>query len=151
MPKIKKNIVNDENEVPNKRGAPMKKQFTPYKFDIQRILKERKADDELNKKSAELDEQLKVVDDLYQNSVKQLFVCDENKNSPEPPKKQGYIIFDHSKYNTTFEYNSDSFKKLSNSQKLFIKMSTNKNECTVNVYFKHLVEANWSPALDVCT
>lgn len=150
MPKVKKNTVNNENIVPNDNGKSNKKHHIPYKFDIQRILKERKADNELKKKSAELDEQLKVVDDKFQNSVNELFICNEKDNLSVPPKR-GYIIFDYSKYNTIFKNNSDdNYKMLSNSQKLFIKMSTNKNVYTANVYFKHLMEANWSPVFDVC-
>ncbi|XP_025419913.1 uncharacterized protein LOC112690180 isoform X2 [Sipha flava] len=147
MPKFKKNIVNDENDVPNNINVSNEKQRRPYKFDIRKILKERKVYNEYKKKSAELDEQLKVVDDLFQDSIKVFSICNEKQSSPESTK-HGYIIFDHSKYNSIFKNNSDSYKSLSNSQKIFIKMSKSKNVSTANVYFKYLMEENWSPVLD---
>jgi len=144
MPKIKKS-VNDENKCPNKM-AGNKKYKSGFKFDMKRILKERQAEDEFLKKHADLDKEMKVVDDLFQEEVNNTIKHDDS--FPLVLPKVGYVIFDRSKCNINFE---DKFSTTgsSYSQQLLL-MSIEKSEFEANIIFNNLIKSDWSPVFKVC-
>jgi len=142
MPKIKKN-VNDENKHPNKLMAT-KRSKPVYKFDMKKILKERQAEDEFWKKNAEIDKEMKVVDDLFQKEVNSTIKLDDDKLVLPTV---GYVIFDPSKFNVSFEKNSNI--PGSYSQQLLL-MSIERNELSANIIFNNLMNSNWSPLFEVC-
>jgi len=141
MPKIKKS-VNDENKCPSKISVK-KKSKSVFKFDMKRILKERQAEGEFWKKHADLDKEMKVVDDLFQEEVNNTI-----KHSDKCPivlPTVGYIVFDRSKYNMNFENKSDMIEPYS--QQLLL-MSIEKNELEANIIFNNLMKSNWSPVFE---
>lgn len=142
MPKIKK-IKNEENIYPLKNMSNKNQCKQAFNFDVKKILKERQAESEYWKKSAELDKEIKAVDVLYDKEVNQIKEQSYSLVSP----KFGYIIFNRSKYNVFFKNINDA-NITSLSQKL-IKMSVEKNELVANIHYNNLVNANWSPALNV--
>lgn len=142
MPKIKKNI-NDENKPPNKL---MTKRSKPvFKFDMKKILKERQAEDEFWKKNAEIDKEMKVIDDLFQKEVNSTIKLDDDKLVLPTV---GYVIFDPTKFNVSFEENSNI--PGSYSQQLLL-MSIEGNELSANIIFNNLMNSNWSPVFEVCS
>lgn len=142
MPKIKK-AVNDENKCPNKMTIK-KKPKQVFKFDINKVLKERQAANVLMKKNAQFDKEMKIVDDLFQEEVSQT-IKKEDKHPAVIPIL-GCVIFDHSKYNVNFEDNYDKIE--SYSQKLLL-MSIEENELEANIIFNNLMKSNWSPVFVV--
>jgi len=140
MPKIKKN-VNDENKCPKKMTVN-KKSKPVFKFDMKRILKERQAECEYWKKNAELDKEMKVVDDLFQKEVNNAIQQNDEVVLP----RVGYVIFDPSKFNMSFEEN---YITRSYSQQLLL-MSIEENELESNIMFNNLMKSNWSPVFEVC-
>jgi len=144
MPKIKKN-VNDENKCPNK--MVVNKRYKPvFKFDVKRILKERRDESEFWKKHAELDKEMKVIDDLFQEEVNHTIKHNDDEYPLVLPKV-GYVIFDHSKYNISFGDNYDITDPYS--QQLLL-MSIEGNELEANIIFNNLMKSNWSPVFKVC-
>jgi len=142
MPRIKKN-VNNENKCPNK--LVVKKRIKPvFKFDMKKILKERQAEGEFWKRNAELDKEMKVVDELFQKEV--TYTINQSDDDLALPKF-GYVIFDPSKFNVNFEDNSAKIG--SYSQQLLL-MSIEENELEANIIFNNLMKSNWSPLFEVC-
>ncbi|XP_025205348.1 uncharacterized protein LOC112601785 [Melanaphis sacchari] len=137
MPKIK--CVNDENKCPNKMTIN-KKCKSVFQFDMKKILKKRQAEDDFWKKHADLDKEMKVVDDLFQKEVNNT-IKHIDKYTPTLPNV-GYIIFDPSKYNLNFNDKFDITR--SHSQQLLL-MSIEKNELEANIIFNNLMKSNWSP------
>jgi len=143
MPKITKN-VNDENSCPNKLTV-QKRSKPVFKFDMKRILKERQAECEFWKKNAEIDKEMKVVDDLFQKEVNNIINQSDDKLVLP---KSGYVIFDPSKFNVNFEENSDITGSYYSQQLLL--MSIEGNELEANIIFNNLMNSNWSPVFEVC-
>lgn len=141
MPKIKKN-VNDENKCPKKMTVN-KKSKQVFKFDMKRILKERQAEGEFWKKNAELDKEMKIVDDLFQKEVNNAIQQNDELVLPTV----GYVIFDPSKFNVSFQENYNLTR--SYSQQLLL-MSIEGNELKANIIFNNLKKSNWSPVFEVC-
>ncbi|XP_027844062.2 uncharacterized protein LOC114124833 isoform X2 [Aphis gossypii] len=141
MPKIKKS-VNDENKCPNKM-AGNKKYKSGFKFDMKRILKERQAEDEFLKKHADLDKEMKVVDDLFQEEVNNTIKQDDSFSLVLP--KVGFVIFDRSKCNINFE---DKFSTTGLYSQQLLLMSIEKNEFEANIIFNNLINSNWSPVFE---
>jgi len=143
MPKIKKS-ANDENKFPNKM-ARNKKYKSGFKFDMKRILKERQAESEFLKKHADLDKEMKVVNDLFREEVNN--AIDHDDSFPLVLPKVGYVIFDRSKCSINFEDNPSSIGFYS--QQLLL-MSVVKSELEANIIFNNLMTSNWSPVFEVC-
>lgn len=143
MPPKKKSIVdkeNDENKSILKTMELKKQRKLPViKFDMARILKERQADVEYWKKSAELDEKMKIVDDLFKS--------EENMRVSLIPNLE-YVIFDQTKYNLFFKENPDYYKTQLHLQQLH-SLSIEEDELEAKILFNHLMKANWSPVLNV--
>ncbi|XP_022161948.1 uncharacterized protein LOC111027806 [Myzus persicae] len=142
MPKIKKN-VNDENKCPKKMSVK-KKSKPVFKFDMKRILKDRQAEGEFWKKNAELDKEMKIVDDLFQKEVNNTIKQNEDKYPLILPTV-GYVIFDPSKFNENFEKNPDVTG--SHLQQLLL-MSIEENELKAKIIFNNLMKSNWSPVFE---
>ncbi|XP_001942821.2 uncharacterized protein LOC100162929 [Acyrthosiphon pisum] len=141
MPKIKKN-VNDENKCPDK--LTVKKRSKPvFKFDMKTILKERQAESEFWKKYAEIDKEMKVVDVLFQKEVNNTINQSDDKLVLP---KLGYVIFDPSKFNVSFEENSDITRSYYSQQLLL--MSIEGKELEANIIFNNLMKSNWSPVFE---
>jgi hypothetical protein len=143
MPKIKKS-VNDENKCPSKITVN-KRNKSVFKFDMKRVLKERQVEGEFWKKHADLDKEMKVVDDLFQEEVNN--TIKHNDKCPIVLPTVGYIIFNRSKYNMNFENKSDMIE--SYSLQLLL-MSIEKNELKATIIFNNLMKSNWSPVFKVC-
>jgi len=143
MPKIKKN-VNDENKYPNKFMV-QKRSKPVFKFDMKKILKERQAEREFWKKNAEIDKEMKIVDDLFQKEVN--YTINQSDDKLVVPKF-GYVIFDPSKFNVSFEENSDITGSYYSQQLLL--MSIEGNDLEANIIFNNLMKSNWSPVFEVC-
>jgi len=143
MPKIKKN-VNDENKYPNKLMV-QKRSKPVFKFDMKKILKERQAEREFWKKNAEIDKEMKIVDDLFQKEVN--YTINQSDDKLVVPKF-GYVIFDPSKFNVSFEENSDITGSYYSQQLLL--MSIEGNDLEANIIFNNLMKSNWSPVFEVC-
>lgn len=144
--KIKKPNCNNENTCPMTSQKPnLRKTFKSpdFKFDTQLILKERQADCIYWKRNAEIDEEMKIIDELFQKELQQEIDVEFCTASPT----LGYIIFDHSKYNNIIQVSSDS--DISCSQRLLL-MSLEENELVANIHFHHLLKAGWLPEMDVC-
>lgn len=125
---------NDKKTVVKK--AILKKQSkSDFKFDIKKIVKERQAEEEFWKKSDELDKKIKAIDILYQEPVNQTY-----------DKFKKIHVFDCSKYNITFEEDSDIRKSCL--KRLSI-MLNELNELRAITHFNFLMKASWSPVLDV--
>jgi len=143
MPKIKKN-VNDENKYP-KKFMVQKRSKPVFKFDMKKILKERQAECEFWKKNAEIDKEMKIVDDLFQKEVN--YTINQSDDKLVVPKF-GYVIFDPSKFNVSFEENSDITGSYYSQQLLL--MSIEGNDLEANIIFNNLMKSNWSPVFEVC-
>lgn len=135
----------DEEEDSLNNFKPTQKCNAPYEFNFQQILKERQEECEFWRKNDELNEEMKVVDELYYKAVNEVYVPDINLPSPN----LGYHIFDYSKYNLLFNNNLESGIKNVYSQQLLI-MSIEKDQLEANIHFLQLMQANWTPVLNVC-
>lgn len=133
MPKKKSN-----KKTAVKKAFPKKQFKSDFKFDIKQIVEERQAEKEFWKKSDELDKQIKSIDVWFQ----------EHKNQTSDNFKKTQTCFDCSKYNITFEEDSDIRKSCL--RRLSI-MLNELNELEAITHFKYLMKANWSPLLDVRT
>ncbi|XP_026818923.1 uncharacterized protein LOC113557546, partial [Rhopalosiphum maidis] len=111
-----------------------------FKFDIKKILKERRTEAKLLKQSAELDKEMTVIDALYQESVKQIFGFEDSDEVPLELMNSDHV--DHSNYNIPFKENADTDSLCL--QRLQI-MSIEGNELKANIHFNRLMKANWSP------
>lgn len=125
--------------------AGNKKYKSGFKFDMKRILKERQAEDEFLKKHADLDKEMKVVDDLFQEEVNNTIKQDDSFSLVLP--KVGFVIFDRSKCNINFE---DKFSTTGLYSQQLLLMSIEKNEFEANIIFNNLINSNWSPVFEVC-
>jgi len=145
MPNIKMSSENEENQyLLNNIGVNKRKKV--FKFDIQKILKERQADNDFWKRSAEIDKHMEAVDILYQAEVnKPLF---ENVIK-SVPTKMGHVIFDHAKYNILFK-NKQNIDIIQSFSHQLLLMSIEENELIANIHFINLMKADWSPSLNVC-
>ncbi|VVC34833.1 Hypothetical protein CINCED_3A013951 [Cinara cedri] len=140
---INDNTSDEEGDCLDNILVVQKCKVEPFEFNIKKILKERQEESEFWKKNAELSEQIKIVDDLFDKVINQVDV----KNIALPIPNLGYHIFDHSKYNILFNNNSDSGIINSYSQRLLI-MSIEKNQLQASIHFYHLMQANWTPVLN---
>lgn len=145
--KIMKSNHNDENTCPvTSKTANLSKtfKFTDFKFDMQSILNERQAECIYWERNAEIDKEMKIVDELFQKEMQQKIDTDFCPATPI----LGHIIFDRSKYNNIIQVNSDC-DIISWSQRLLL-MSIEENELVANTHFHYLMEADWLPEMDVC-
>lgn len=148
MPKIKN--INDENKCPMKNISSKKQpklKSHPFKFDMKQILKERKAQDKYWERSAEIDKQMKVVDDLFQKEVNRVIAYENNK-FPDL-SKSGFVVFDSSKYNNNFKKNVFSNVTKPYLYRFYL-MSIEENELEANCHFNNLSNSNWLPMFNVC-
>ncbi|XP_050522515.1 uncharacterized protein LOC126895077 [Daktulosphaira vitifoliae] len=139
MPKVKRK--NDENVCPRKyspkvQSRPVKK---PFKFDIKKILKERQADNEFWKQSAELDEEIKIVEDLFQKEI----IKSKNIPSSSNLSMKGWVIFDPLK----FKNKNVVLNKMKSHSEILLRMSVEQDELKANIIFNNLFNANWSPCI----
>lgn len=139
-----KNSVNDENKCPNKITGN-KKYKSGFKFDMKRILKERQAEGEFLKKHADLDKEMKVVDNLFQEEVNNTINHDDS--FPLVLPKIGFVIFNRSKCNINFE---DKFSTTGSYSQQLLLMSIEKSEFKASIIFNNLMKSNWSPVFEVC-
>lgn len=148
MPKIKKN-ENDENLYPMKTISKKqpKSKSPSFKFDVKQILKERKAYNKYWERSAELDKQLEVVDNLFQKEVNRVITYTTINKVPDV-SESGFIVFDSSKYNIIFKNNSNLDVTKSYLERLYL-MSIEENELEANIHFYNLMKSNWLPVFDV--
>lgn len=149
MPKSNKEIINDNNQYTSTNTALKRQKKSVFKFDIQKILKERQLEGRLLKISAKLDEEMKIIDALYQEKVNQTFDIEDNEQNSLVSSKSDTVIIDRSNYNIFFKDFSDSDLTESCIERLQI-MSIEENELEANIHFNHLMKANWSPVFDVC-
>lgn len=145
---------NDENKNPitkyivsNKTKPIQRIKPAVFKFDMTKILKERQADAVLREKNAEMDKQIKVIEDLFQEEVNEINTVVPDKNSMFSPK-QGYVIFDCTKYNISFKDNSNLATKNVYLQQFF-QMSIEQNELEAHIIYNSLMNENVSLVLAV--
>lgn len=146
MPRVKKKNNNDENSCPLKNFVPKIRRKPVFKFDAKKILKNRQAENELLKKKADFDEEMKIVNDLFQAEVENSKKYEEEKCAIT--SKLVYSLFDYTKFNVHFNKNSDLCMTKSWSQQLLL-MSIEEDELKANINFKNLFDANWLPGMSV--
>jgi len=147
MPRKKKETLNDKKPCTSKKTASKQSKRPVFKFDIHEIVKRRKLEGKLLEQTAKHEEEMKVIDKLYQEQLSQTIDFEANDKLPLVSTHFDPVGF--SNYNIPFKENSDSdFKKLC-VQRLHI-MSIEGNELQANIHFNHLLRANWSPGFDVC-
>lgn len=132
--------------MPRKKGLKKVPKKPPFKFNIKEILEERKRFAELSEERAQTIEQMKAYDNMLKLQVENIFGEDDNKSSLVSPKLD---FFDNSKYNIPFSENVYTNIAESCSQRLLI-MSIEQNELQTNIHYNHLINAKWSPELNVC-
>uniref|UniRef100_A0A2S2NAR2 Uncharacterized protein n=1 Tax=Schizaphis graminum TaxID=13262 RepID=A0A2S2NAR2_SCHGA len=142
MPKTKKVSMNDKKQCTSKKTVSKRQKRSVFKFDIEKILKERRSEGKLLKQSAELDEEMKVIDDLYQEKVNQTIDFEDSDKLPPVLMNEDHVVIDHSNYNIPLKENSDTDSLCI--QRLQI-MSIEQNELEANIHFNHLMKAKWSP------
>ncbi|VVC34073.1 Hypothetical protein CINCED_3A000319 [Cinara cedri] len=137
---------NDGNICPGMKSKKAELKKVPksceFKFDMKSILKERQAESKYWEKNAKIDEEMKIVDELFQKEIEQNVDIDITPAIPT----LGYVIFDHSKYNNFIKINSN-FEINSWSQRL-LAMSIEENEFVAHTHFLHLMKADWLPGID---
>lgn len=133
--------------MPRKKGLKKVPKKPPFKFNVKEILEERKRFAELSKESAETVEQMKAYNDMLKLQMKNIFDEDDNKSPLVLPKLD--FVFDNTKYNIPFSESSYTDNAESCSQRLLI-MSIEQNELQTNIHYNHLMNAKWSPELNVC-
>lgn len=157
MPKKKNNenenpITNSKNisRKPNKIKKQKMQPNTPvFKFDMSKILKERQADAVLREKNAEMDKQMKVVDDLFQKEINEINTIKQDNKKTMFSQKLDYVIFDCSKYNI----NSNSNLNLTTTNfylHQLLQMSIEQNKLEAHIIYNSLINENVSLVLDVC-
>jgi len=144
----------------NKKIGPLAKNVNPhklapvYKFDIERILKERQKEKDDAEKNAEYYKEIKMIRDRIKAiDAKEAKEAEEEKRNlidkiNAASIRSGLIVFDHSKYNLLFKINLNSDITNLYSQQ-FLKLSIEENEFEANILLDHLIEANWSPVFKV--
>jgi len=113
-----------------------------YKFDINRILKEREADAKLDEERDELDKQMKAIDDLFEAAV------NSNNINQNALSNMSYTTFNLTMYNIPFKEDPDLTKSCV--QRLHI-LSIEGNELEAMIHFHHLTMVNWYPVFHVCS
>jgi len=147
MPKTKKKTTKDKKSYTSKKNASKQLKRPIYKFDIQEILKNRRLEGKLLEQTAKFEEEMKVVDKLYQEQLNETIDFEGNEKLP--------LVSIHfnpvgcCNYNIPFNDNSDSDLTKLCIQRLQI-MLIERNELEANIHFNHLMRANWSPLFDVC-
>lgn len=147
MPKTKKKTVKDKKSCSSKNTAPKQLKRPVFKFDINEILKNRQLEGMLLEQTAKLEEEMKVVDKLYQEQLNE--TSDPEDNDKLPLVSIHFNPVDCCNYNIPFKENSNSDLTTLCIQRLQI-MLIEGNELTANIHFNHLMSANWSPVFDVC-
>lgn len=149
MPKTKKETINDKKQCTSKKTVSKRQRKSAFKFDIKKILKERRAEGKLLKKSAKLDEEMKVIDDLFQEKVNETIDFEENNKLPLELTNLDHVVIDRSNFNIPFKDDSNGDSKKLCIQRFKI-MSIEKNGLEANIHFNHLMKADWSPEFNVC-
>ncbi|XP_022178168.1 uncharacterized protein LOC111039145 [Myzus persicae] len=145
MPRKKKDTMNNKKPYTSKNTASKQPKRPVFKFDMNEIVKRRQLEGKLLEQTAKQEEEMKVIDKLYQEQLNQ--TIDFESNEKLPLVSTHFDPDDFSNYNIPFKENSDSdFKKLC-VQRLHI-MSIEGNELQANIHFNHLLRANWSPGFD---
>lgn len=138
--------------MPRKKGSKNALKKSQFKFSIKKIVKERKKYAELciqrpavttTKINAERE---KALDDMMKLEFKKIFENDGNENSLVSPKYD--FVIDSSKYNIPFDKNSYPDTNTACLQRLLI-VSIEQSELQINIHYNHLMNANWSPELNV--
>jgi len=149
MPKTKKDTINDKKQCTSKTTVPKRQKKTAFKFDIKKILKERRAEGKLLKQSAKFDEEMKVIDDLYQEKVNETIDFEDNNKLPLKSTNLNHVVIDRSNFNIPFNDNSNADSKKLCIQRFKI-MSIENNGFQADIHFNNLMKANWSPEFNVC-
>lgn len=151
MPKTKKETIKDKKQRTLKKTASKRQKRSVFKFDIEKIIKERQLEGKLLKQAVKLDEEMTIVDKLFQKNVKQIIDFKDNDKSPIASINSDHTIIDSSNsgsnYNIPFNENSDSDLTKLCLQRLQI-LSIEENELEANIHFNHLMKANWTPVFD---
>lgn len=147
MAKTKKKPTKDKKPSIPKKNTPKKLKRPVFKFDIHEILKNRQLEGKLMEQTAKLEEEMKVVDKLYQEQLNE--TIDFEGNDILPLVSIHFNPVDCCNYNIPFKDNSDSDLTKLCIQRLQI-MLIEGNELEANIHFNHLMGANWSPIFDVC-
>ncbi|XP_015373738.1 PREDICTED: uncharacterized protein LOC107168745 [Diuraphis noxia] len=149
MPKPKKETVKDKKPCTSKKTASKKLKKPPFKFNIHEIVKKRRLEGKLLEQTAKLrtnlEEEIEVIDELYQEKLHPTTDFEENDKLPLVSTHFDPVSF--SNYNIPFKNNSDSDLTKLCIQRLHI-MSIERNELEANIHFNHLMRANWSPVFD---
>lgn len=144
MPKTKKETINDKKQCTLKTTVPKRQKKTSFKFDIKKILKERRAEGKLLKQSAKFDEEMKVIDELYQEKVNETIDFEDNNKLPLELTNLKKVVIDRSNFNIPFNDNSNADSKKLCIQRFKI-LSIESNAFQANIHLNHLKKANWSP------
>ncbi|CAI6345314.1 unnamed protein product [Macrosiphum euphorbiae] len=145
MAKTKKKPTKDKKPSIPKKNTPKKLKRPVFKFDIHEILKNRQLEGKLMEQTAKLEEEMKVVDKLYQEQLNE--TIDFEGNDILPLVSIHFNPVDCCNYNIPFKDNSDSDLTKLCIQRLQI-MLIEGNELEANIHFNHLMGANWSPIFD---
>jgi len=152
MPKTKKETMKDKKPCTSKKTATKKLKKPAFKFNINEIIKKRRLEGKLleqtSKLGTKLDEEMKVVDELYPEQLSPTTDLNED-NDKLPLVSTHFDPDDFSNYNIPFKDDSDSDLSKLCIQRLYL-MSIERNEIEANIHFNHLMKANWSPVFDVC-
>jgi len=147
MPKTKKKTMKDKKLYTSKKNASKKLKKPVFKFDIHEILKNRQLEEKLMEQTAKFEEEMKVVDKLYQEQLNDFIDLEDNEKIPLVSVHFNRV--DCCNYNIPFKDDSDSDLTKLCIQRLQI-MLIEGNELEANIHFNHLLRANWSPVFDVC-
>jgi len=151
MPKTKKEIVKVKKPCTSKKTTSKKLKKPAFKFNIHEIVKQRRLEGKLLKQTANLgtnlEEEMKVIDELYLEQLNQTTNFEDNDKLPLVSTH--FDPVDFSNYNIPFKDNSDSDLTKLCIQRLHI-MSMERNELKANIHFKRLMRTNWSPVFNVC-
>ncbi|XP_060878120.1 uncharacterized protein LOC132950616 [Metopolophium dirhodum] len=145
MPKTKKKTMKDKKLYTSKKNASKQPKKPVFKFDIHEILKNRQLEGKLMEQTAKFEEEMKVVDKLYQEQLND--IIDFEGNDKLPPVSIHFNPVDCCNYNIPFKEDSDSDSTKLCIQRLQI-MLIEGNELEANIHFNHLLRANWSPVFD---
>lgn len=155
MPKTKKETMKHKKQCTTKKTASKRQKKSVFKFDIKKILEERRLEGKLLKQPAIVDEEMIAADKLYQEAVKKMIENEDNdvQFPLESINSEHNIIIDSYNFgsNSNIPFDENSYSDLTKlcSERLKI-MSVEKNELKAKLHFNHLMKENWSPVFDVC-
>ncbi|CAI6371533.1 unnamed protein product [Macrosiphum euphorbiae] len=145
MPKTKKETVKDKKQCTSKKTAIKRIKRPVYKFNLHKILKNRQLEKNVWEQTAKHDEEMKVIDESYQELNETIDFEDNDKLPIESIHFDPAVL---SNYNIPFKDSSDSDLTKLCMQRLQI-MLIEGNELEASIHFNHLMKANWSPVFDI--